>query len=119
MTNGVTPTDVDMMHGMFSIYRSNDEFISKDFPVQSFVLQYQGKRLSMIVLLPAPEVNLDDIILKVILKVFLKTIYWSFKGYLKVMLIFFRRLFLGIGLGAKFDLSTFEKTNKIQIIILG
>jgi uncharacterized membrane protein AbrB (regulator of aidB expression) len=67
----------------------------------------------MIVLLPAPEVKLDDIILKVILKVFLKTIYGSFEGYLKVRLTHFLRLFLGIGLGAKFDLSTLKNTNNI------
>ncbi len=41
------------------------EILSQDFPVQSFVLQYQGKRLSMIVLLPAANVKIDDILMKV------------------------------------------------------
>jgi hypothetical protein len=39
--------------------------LSPEFPVQSFVLQYQGKRLSMVVLLPAPNVPIDDIVQKV------------------------------------------------------
>ena len=42
------------------------DLLSPEFPVQSFVLQYQGKRLSMVVLLPAPNVKIDDILAKVI-----------------------------------------------------
>ena len=54
-----------MMRGMFSVYRSEGDILSPEFPVQSFVLQYLGKRMSMIVLLPAPAVKIDDILVKV------------------------------------------------------